>query len=45
MPFLNVPNPVLVPYKITLLSNTINDLRQAFAVLVPYKITLLSNSH
>ena len=34
---------VLVPYKITLLSNTVWIIRNFRAVLVPYKITLLSN--
>ena len=34
---------VLVPYKITLLSNHGETLREAVDVLVPYKITLLSN--
>ena len=34
---------VLVPYKITLLSNRQTLKRIAFYVLVPYKITLLSN--
>ena len=34
---------VLVPYKITLLSNKIFWLTVRTLVLVPYKITLLSN--
>ena len=34
---------VLVPYKITLLSNSMMISVQAVIVLVPYKITLLSN--
>ena len=34
---------VLVPYKITLLSNTMDDEYTLEEVLVPYKITLLSN--
>ena len=34
---------VLVPYKITLLSNIIGVLCVRTKVLVPYKITLLSN--
>ena len=34
---------VLVPYKITLLSNPQHTLRHGLRVLVPYKITLLSN--
>ena len=35
--------PVLVPYKITLLSNEQAVLNKEIYVLVPYKITLLSN--
>ena len=35
---------VLLPYKITLLSNLLVALRQLIRVLLPYKITLLSNS-
>ena len=34
---------VLVPYKITLLSNNFAMLNPPEGVLVPYKITLLSN--
>ena len=34
---------VLVPYKITLLSNAGRAGASLFKVLVPYKITLLSN--
>ena len=34
---------VLVPYKITLLSNNPCGLARRKSVLVPYKITLLSN--
>ena len=34
---------VLVPYKITLLSNEDAAAEMAASVLVPYKITLLSN--
>ena len=34
---------VLLPYKITLLSNLLVALRQLIRVLLPYKITLLSN--
>ena len=34
---------VLVPYKITLLSNMADGVSLALIVLVPYKITLLSN--
>ena len=34
---------VLVPYKITLLSNALIDVVEHGSVLVPYKITLLSN--
>ncbi len=34
---------VLVPYKITLLSNLISGQSKKQSVLVPYKITLLSN--
>ena len=34
---------VLVPYKITLLSNRAINLPASVMVLVPYKITLLSN--
>ena len=34
---------VLVPYKITLLSNVFLMLIMFLKVLVPYKITLLSN--
>ena len=34
---------VLVPYKITLLSNTLFKGIEVIIVLVPYKITLLSN--
>ena len=34
---------VLVPYKITLLSNIPGVVYKSSAVLVPYKITLLSN--
>ena len=34
---------VLVPYKITLLSNLESRLTHLTRVLVPYKITLLSN--
>ena len=36
---------VLVPYKITLLSNQSAAEDSADAVLVPYKITLLSNAY
>ena len=36
---------VLVPYKITLLSNKTTAKATIVAVLVPYKITLLSNVH
>ncbi len=36
---------VLVPYKITLLSNTASIKVSTVKVLVPYKITLLSNSN
>ena len=36
-------NNVLVPYKITLLSNRPGIGLDWFLVLVPYKITLLSN--
>ena len=35
--------PVLVPYKITLLSNAVPGTGDDPTVLVPYKITLLSN--
>ena len=35
---------VLVPYKITLLSNNPNAVYDIRFVLVPYKITLLSNA-
>ena len=35
---------VLVPYKITLLSNPNGELSGLTHVLVPYKITLLSNA-
>ena len=35
---------VLLPYKITLLSNLLVALRQLIRVLLPYKITLLSNN-
>ena len=34
---------ILLPYKITLLSNRCADINIARAVLLPYKITLLSN--
>ena len=34
---------VLLPYKITLLSNILLTLAKKIAVLLPYKITLLSN--
>ena len=34
---------VLLPYKITLLSNHENGIPYELAVLLPYKITLLSN--
>ena len=34
---------VLVPYKITLLSNRLALISRKRSVLVPYKITLLSN--
>ena len=34
---------VLVPYKITLLSNVVHAIMIHQKVLVPYKITLLSN--
>ena len=37
------PSCVLVPYKITLLSNTAPGNEYRRGVLVPYKITLLSN--
>ena len=36
---------VLVPYKITLLSNALREIVRGVTVLVPYKITLLSNGH
>ena len=35
--------PVLVPYKLTLLSNGIAKHAKPIIVLVPYKLTLLSN--
>ena len=38
-----VPILVLVPYKITLLSNKRSEIEAILNVLVPYKITLLSN--
>ena len=38
-----MPAPVLVPYKITLLSNHQARFYIVEVVLVPYKITLLSN--
>ena len=34
---------VLLPYKITLLSNTVPISGNVYGVLLPYKITLLSN--
>ena len=34
---------ILVPYKITLLSNYATGDKRKIAILVPYKITLLSN--
>ena len=40
-----VSDDVLVPYKITLLSNRNGNRELAVIVLVPYKITLLSNTH
>ena len=36
-------NLVLLPYKITLLSNAATVAADTFIVLLPYKITLLSN--
>ena len=39
-----MPDVVLVPYKITLLSNSGFGLIEGTRVLVPYKITLLSNA-
>ena len=43
MPRLECPGKVLVPYKITLLSNALWASKSRCKVLVPYKITLLSN--
>ena len=43
MKLLSADWEVLVPYKITLLSNNVNDRISKAEVLVPYKITLLSN--
>ena len=40
---LGVDEKVLVPYKITLLSNMVTVPTDTQEVLVPYKITLLSN--
>ena len=37
--------PVLLPYKITLLSNDVYPANYKISVLLPYKITLLSNAH
>ena len=37
-------NFVLLPYKITLLSNYVQNLTEEDLVLLPYKITLLSNA-
>ena len=34
---------VLLPYEITLLSNTSKGLKKPIEVLLPYEITLLSN--
>ena len=42
MKFVNTT--VLVPYKITLLSNGDEENDKIYIVLVPYKITLLSNA-
>ena len=39
----DIPSFVLVPYKITLLSNSNFVFTKTTFVLVPYKITLLSN--
>ena len=34
---------VLIPYEITLLSNSVDEIDLASIVLIPYEITLLSN--
>ncbi len=41
--FIILADIVLLPYKITLLSNTVIFVPNILLVLLPYKITLLSN--